>query len=493
MGLTAHPPTRHVYTKITVDGPASSVPQKASLLCTSAGLAFLFLIGVAVYKPRYLELDFFSFNGTVAQARDVPAPSPRPRVDNYCLPLRRNVSGEETTRWPPPHGVPLDCEGVPLDYTRPPFAPLPDCPNVFIFDKSGSGVGHRLSALAIVLSSAMPSRAAVVIARPILNETLDGYMPEDFAGLFGVRRFTLLDEGAKQTWLTTGLTRWGQLSVGDSSGGTDAVASRARTSCGKVYFARDACTDAYCMESSSSGHAYENARPVLRRLYAAGTHESFSLVAFAPSLRAVPRQLTVAWHFRNGDVRLYDSADMFSRIHASIVAALGAIPAAHYAFIRHVDPHPGRGFDFLWAPNGKRRLTLRLTRTVRIHLSLLPVPRVVSAPPLTFIDPKLSTALTFAHLAAADILVQVRRMEGRLSSDVASSNNVTLSPCYAAGLVFFVCCWTCGQPITGDYLGDDGKCACTSSTILSPLGRSVSTRRPKKSLLGIRVHSMSTG
>lgn len=355
MGLTAHPPTRHGYTKRTVASPESSFPQRASLLCTSAGLALLVFTSVAVYKPPYLALDFFAFNVSLARAHDVPAPSPRPLVDNYCLPLRRNVSGEETTRWPPPPGVPPDCEGIPLDYTRPPFAPLPECPNVFVFDKSGSGVGHRLSALAIVLSSALPSRAAVVIARPILNDTLDGYMPDDFAGLFGVRRFTLLDEGAKKTWLTTGLTRWGQLSVGDSSGGTDAVASRARTSCGRVYLARDECSDTYCMESSSSGHAYENARPILRRLYAAGTHESFSLAAFAPSLHAVPRQLSIAWHFRNGDVRLYDSADMFLRIHASIVAALGEIPAAHYVFIPRIDPHPGRGFDFLWAPSGERR------------------------------------------------------------------------------------------------------------------------------------------
>jgi hypothetical protein len=145
------------------------------------------------------------------------------------------------------------------------------------------------------------------------------------------------------------VTSWGQLELDVSNRDVDRIRVLAGQGCGRLY-KLEGCSDGYCMESSLMGHVYNNARPILRRLYASGTYRNYTLTEFAQAHRACPRALTVAWHFRNGDVTLYNDAAMFGRIHASITAALGGIPALHYIFMPILDPK--RGFAFLWKPEG---------------------------------------------------------------------------------------------------------------------------------------------
>lgn len=370
--------------------PRLQVPRSVIViagLCCAAGLAFLLLRNLRQEHVAYDELQRGAEAsaslppGTVNEslteaaagppppiaaskdesfikkAAGPPPPAPaskarsvEPILDNYCS-YWPPTSGRPQERSPPPPESAPDCDGTPLNFSLPPFAPLPDCPNVFLFMVSGAGNGHRLSSFAIALSAAFGSHAAVVIDRAIgITSNGDpGLVTEAFAGLFSIRHFKRLEEATAAAWAESGNTSWGQLALGDSSGGVDQIRLRAAEGCGRL-FKLGGCSDGYCMESARVGHAYRNARPILRRLYASGTHREYPLTEYSQALQECPRALAVAWHFRNGDVTLYDNEAMFHSIYASITAALGNISAQHYVFMPKVDP--ARGFGFLWKPDG---------------------------------------------------------------------------------------------------------------------------------------------
>jgi hypothetical protein len=167
--------------------------------------------------------------------------------------------------------------------------------------------------------------------------------------LFGIRHFKCLDVASAAAWASNGTTAWGQLELGYSNGDVDQIRVLAGQVCGRLY-KLGGCSDGYCKESSRMGHVYNNVRPILRRLYATGTYRNYTLTEYSQAHQACPRALTVAWHFRNGDVTLYNNAAMFKKIHTSIQSALLGIPALHYIFMSILDPK--RGFAFLWKPEG---------------------------------------------------------------------------------------------------------------------------------------------
>ena len=240
----------------------------------------------------------------------------------------------------------------------PPFAPIASCPNVFLFRTTAGGLGHRMAGLAIAITGAIRTGAAVLIDRHTLYEVERSI--DDMTGyafleeLFGLSAFRSINGSSISFAHPTApvASPWGIALTPVDVGNGDVFRSEAaaRAACGQL-FAYDsggpACAGKYCV--FSMGGALDGAAGVLRVLYAAGAYSKRPVPAFLPAYNAAPRALTVAWHIRNGDYHANENVTFYMNLRRAVDAGLRGLPAKHFVFSQNAinDGVAAHGFGFL--------------------------------------------------------------------------------------------------------------------------------------------------
>lgn len=243
-------------------------------------------------------------------------------------------------------------------FRRPPFAPNLSCPNVFLFRTTAGGLGHRMAGLAVAITGAIRTGAAVLIDRHTLYEverSIDDMTGYAFLeALFGLDSFHSIDGRLVNFSPPTApmASPWGMALTPIDVGNGDVFRSEAaaRKGCGQL-FAYDsggpACAETYCV--FAMGGALDGAVGVTRALYAAGSYARRPVPGFQSAYAATPRALTVAWHIRNGDYRANENATFYTNLRRAVDVGLRGLPAQHFVFSQNPinDGIAAHGFGFL--------------------------------------------------------------------------------------------------------------------------------------------------
>jgi hypothetical protein len=294
------------------------------------------------------------------------------------------------------------------------FLPDPACPNFLVVTSDSGGVGHRMGAIAFGVAAAEAAGAAVVLdddlweaprgegesltfLRTLLS--LDAFLSARELGI-DLTRDADVDKGLVPTpssWRAdfrspTFSSRWGRLTAAPPAT-AQAAARLARSACHSIQRVRtgsgagcsfpDSGDSGWCFEAFHGG--YEAARPVLRALFARSEYARRPLMRFLAGARdgrsrdgriairgneaqagvdgVRPSFFTVAWHVRNGDVRLASGGGArFRRLVDAVTSVLSraafSFPVRHYVVtekaLHRDDPDFGVFFPLLedTAPGG---------------------------------------------------------------------------------------------------------------------------------------------
>jgi hypothetical protein len=243
-------------------------------------------------------------------------------------------------------------------FERPPFAPLPGCPNFLVVSSTFAGMGHRLMAVAVALKLSRDTSAALVMDANLWA----GGSPEHGEG-YGFLQSLLsppflsttdfglsIDKEGMFTNQRQFESRWGVLlpSITES---VDHAAMVAPDGCRNIIMFQTGhprCTDpatgirVFC--AYVQPYYYAAAKPYMRRVYEKSPLFGKPLTEFQ-----LPRDaLVVLWHIRNDDIKLHArEVDFFRVLREGVLAGLGGLSARHYVLSQYPIGEGDPNFGFL--------------------------------------------------------------------------------------------------------------------------------------------------
>ena len=308
------------------------------------------------------------------------------------------------------------------------FPPLPRCPNFLIVTSEAGGVGHRMSSIAFALALAANSSAALVLDDALWAERRYGDSFDALRPLFSLHRFYAASElGFRFDKRNQDCTAYSfSAAAYDTPWGAARAAPFARAElalrgaaagCGAVSLlptGHKACTvdgrAEYCIQALGAGAPFARARPLLQQLFAQSPFARAPLPHFDGAPQQ-PREVVVAWHFRNGDITVGALASL-RRTLDSVLALLTQRPARHLVVSQDHILRSDPLYGFIYSVPG-----FSFQQLSGLHFTS-----------------------AFAHMAAADVLVHT-----------GSSFAVTAAAAAADGQVFFF-----SSPHESRRLGDAG-------------------------------------
>jgi hypothetical protein len=244
-------------------------------------------------------------------------------------------------------------------FERPPFAPLPDCPNFLVVSSTFAGMGHRLMAVAVALKLSRDTSAALVMDANLWAHSSPehgegyGFLQSLLSPPFlSTKDFGLsIDKEGMFTNQQQFESRWGVL-LPSTPESVDHAAIIAEDGCRNIVMFQTGhprCTDEatgnfreYC--AYVQPYYYTAAKPYMRRVYEKSPLFGKPLTEFQLQRDA----LVVLWHIRNDDIKLHArEVDFFRVLLEGVLAGLGGLPARHYVLSQYPIGKSDPSFGFL--------------------------------------------------------------------------------------------------------------------------------------------------